>query len=63
MRRNGPLIHVADVSMIPRIKTIENERGWLSPVTFNTEGRGGTSQTGDSDKGERKAEYIETVPF
>ena len=54
MRRNGPLIQVADVSMIPRIKTIEDERGWLSPGTFNTEGRGGTSQTGDSDEGKEK---------
>ena len=25
MRRNGPLMQVADVSMIPRIKTIEDE--------------------------------------
>ena len=27
MRRNGPLIQVADVSMIPRIKTIEDKWG------------------------------------
>ena len=42
IRRNGPLMHVANVSRIPRIKTIKDESGCLSPCTLTLEEKGGT---------------------